>query len=117
MLQLIKKQRFSIDSGQDYLYFGEMNEGKREGIGIEIREGYLFEGHWMNGKKIKGYERTELGLWFSPKGDSYMGEWKHGAVEGEGVHKTSAGQRYQGGFKNFLKHGWGKETFPNRDKF
>jgi len=33
-------------------------------------------------------------MWTSPKGDSYMGEWKKGIVEGEGVHKSLNGQKY-----------------------
>jgi hypothetical protein len=39
-------------------------------------------------------KRHGVGMWTSPKGDSYMGEWKKGVVEGEGVHKTSNGIPY-----------------------
>ena len=38
-----------------------------------------------------------------------MGEWNNGEVSGFGVHVMKSGQRYEGQFKNFLKHGFGKE--------
>lgn len=46
-----------------------------------------------------------------------MGQWVKGKVEGYGSHLTKAGQKYEGFFFNFLKHGEGKEYFPNGDFF
>lgn len=37
-----------------------------------------------------------------------MGQWKNGHVSGYGVHVMKNGQRYEGEFVNFLKHGFGK---------
>lgn len=56
-------------------------------------------------------------MWKSGKGDSYIGTWLNGKVHGHGVHLTHTGQRYEGDFENFLKHGIGIETFPNGDRY
>jgi hypothetical protein len=50
--------------------------------------------------------------------DSYMGEWEKGNVQGYGVHTWNNGKsRYEGEFKNFLKHGSGVEKFENGDRY
>jgi hypothetical protein len=46
-----------------------------------------------------------------------MGQWVKGKVHGYGCHLTKKGQKYEGYFDNFLKHGQGKEYFPNGDYF
>lgn len=46
-----------------------------------------------------------------------MGQWVKGKVNGYGSHLTKKGQKYEGYFVNFLKHGQGKELFPNGDYF
>ena len=57
------------------------------------------------------------GMWKSGNGDTYIGHWEKGKVNGYGVHMTNTDQRYEGEFQNFLKHGSGKEDFPNGDYF
>lgn len=42
-----------------------------------------------------------------------MGEWKNDKVEGFGVFVMKNGSRYEGEFKNSLKHGVGTERFYN----
>ena len=37
-----------------------------------------------------------------------MGQWLKGKVNGYGSHLTNKGQKYEGYFVNFLKHGQGK---------
>lgn len=46
-----------------------------------------------------------------------MGEWRNGQVTGNGVHTMKNGQKYEGEFVNFLKHGFGHEEFPNGDSY
>jgi len=47
-----------------------------------------------------------------------MGEWEKGNVQGYGVHTWNNGKsRYEGEFKNFLKHGSGVEKFENGDRY
>jgi hypothetical protein len=43
------------------------------------------------------------GMWKSVNGDIYIGKWNNGKVEGQGVHITKTGQKYEGNFVNFLK--------------
>lgn len=86
-----------------------MNEEKREGIGIEIREGYLFEGHWMNGKKIKGYERTEHGI--------YVGHFRDDKKEGKGEFKWTNGECYEGEWIAGKRHGVGLWFSPKGDSY
>jgi hypothetical protein len=40
-----------------------------------------------------------------------------GRVEGKGVHRWIDGTRYEGSFKDCLKHGFGKEYFANGDTY
>ena len=46
-----------------------------------------------------------------------MGSWNKGKVEGHGTHLSRTGQKYEGNFVNFLKHGKGIEYFPNGDLY
>lgn len=46
-----------------------------------------------------------------------MGQWSNGKVQGYGTHLCKSGQKYEGYFENFLKHGEGKEHFSNGDYF
>lgn len=46
-------------------------------------------------------------MWKGAKGDSYVGEWKFGKADGYGVHVWINGDRYEGQFKQCLKHGQG----------
>ena len=45
------------------------------------------------------------GMWSGATGDSYVGEWKFGKADGFGVHLWINGDRYEGEFKQSLKHG------------
>ena len=60
--------------------------------------------------------KSGQGVWRSPKGDSYEGEWFLNRQHGQGVfkHKVST---YKGEFKNFLKDGKGCEKFSNGDTY
>lgn len=46
------------------------------GQGILMRNNYLFEGEWKYGKKVRGFELTDLG--------SYIGEFFNDKKEGKG---------------------------------
>lgn len=46
-------------------------------------------------------------MWQGSKGDSYIGEWRMSKAEGYGVHVWVNGDRYEGEFKQCLKHGQG----------
>jgi hypothetical protein len=61
----------------------------------------VFEGDWKEGKK-NGY-----GVWQSPNGDSYVGNWVNGRQHGTGTH-THKNSVYKGEFINSLKHGFGE---------
>ena len=43
------------DFGEDYLYFGEGQDGKKHGKGVCVTPNLVFEGEWQYDKKVKGY--------------------------------------------------------------
>jgi hypothetical protein len=50
--------------------------------------------------------KNGFGVWRSPKGDYYSGNWLQNMQSGEGTFKHS-NSTYKGEFKNFLKDGKG----------
>lgn len=60
--------------------------------------------------------KNGYGVWRSPKGSYYEGQWVNNRQHGPGLfkHKTST---YKGEFKNFLKDGFGQQNFANGDKY
>lgn len=46
-------------------------------------------------------------MWSNPKGHSLVGEWKFDKVNGFGVQIWANGDRYEGSFKQSIKHGRG----------
>lgn len=46
-------------------------------------------------------------------GDSYIGNFKNGLINGKGVYKNYKGDKYTGYFFNGKKHGFGKLVDKN----
>lgn len=43
-----------LDEDKD-LYFGNVEEGKRTGLGVYVNKSYKLEGKWKNDEIIQGY--------------------------------------------------------------
>lgn len=64
LIEMIKKDNFEICYDPEELYFGQIEDNLRHGNGVLMRNNYLFEGEWKYGKKVKGFELTDLGSYF-----------------------------------------------------
>ena len=52
-----------------------------------------------------------------PDGQSYVGEWYHNQIEGQGTMVFADKRKYIGMFKDGKRHGWGKMEQPYRYGF
>lgn len=70
--QVFKKKRYV-----DAVYFGEHNNGRREGKGVmKYKSGRVYEGEWLNDLRHgRGYERYE-------NGNVYLGQFETGKAHG-----------------------------------
>jgi len=84
------------------VYQGEFANGKAHGQGQYLWKASceVYDGQWKLGVR-HGY-----GVWKRNKKDpvtgcydSYVGEWKEGKAEGQGVHTWANGDRYEGEWK------------------
>ena len=84
------------------IYFGEIENGKSEGYGIDnYLNGDKYEGEFIN-NEYEGY-----GIFNYLNLDKYEGEFKNGKAEGIGSLYYSDGSLYQGAFRNGIKEGYG----------
>ena len=81
------------------------------GLGIFINQGARYIGKW------KGGRHNGDGIINFPNGDKYIGEWKDGKRHGEGTLNFSDGGKYVGEWKNDLPDGRGTELLPDGDKY
>lgn len=127
MEELISLDDFVIEheerpDGHNQLYFGESKNGKRNGLGVMINDKWVFEGHWENGLRVRGSEKTSVGVYegafvynkrsgrgeFSWKnGDFYVGEWLEGRRHGNGMWRSVKGSKYIGEWQNGHPFGTG----------
>ena len=125
MSYLRKSQNLSIKEFLDSVYFGEIVNALREGMGLMAYDtGRIFEGCWKNDKRDgKGFELFENGNSFEESyvdgkpegigkykrnsGESYMGEWVKGKKEGKVTWKGAKNQYYIGTWKNNKPDGYG----------
>ncbi len=63
MINLIRKEDFVIINEDDFLFFGEVKEGKRNGLGILIKDNFSYEGHWVDDQRYHGIEKTLVGTY------------------------------------------------------
>ncbi|NCC74285.1 MAG: hypothetical protein EOM06_12945, partial [Sphingobacteriia bacterium] len=96
-------------------YVGQIKDGKREGIGVAIREtnnerwNGIYAGNWENDKQ-NGYGVISWVI-----GGKYEGEWKNGRFSGFGKIYYQNGNRYEGEWRNGERNGFGKSIWgPGR---
>jgi hypothetical protein len=47
----------------------------------------------------------------------YVGDWKEGKADGEGIYYYADGDKYDGKWKDDLKHGYGVYAYSNGDSY
>ena len=76
------------------------------GLALEVSmmypNGAEYKGEVSKDAKPHGY-----GVWTSPDGYKYEGEWKEGEMNGKGFLVWPEGEWYDGDWVNGKKHGWG----------
>ena len=91
-----------------------MKEGTDDtphGIGIQVWcSGGIWEGYWEDGK-LHGRGRSICDEYY------YIGEYKEGRRNGEGVEYEETGNRYEGEWKDGDRHGQGTYYRWNGDKY
>ncbi|TNV80564.1 hypothetical protein FGO68_gene12790 [Halteria grandinella] len=98
------------------LYYGEQADGKRDGYGLlycinNYGWPYLFECHWKQGQPLRGKSVSinDDNQWRKYEGP-FDTEYK---CTGIGKFQREDGSGYEGGQKDGMAHGLGRQTFPN----
>lgn len=85
---------------------------KKEGLGIEETEDYIYEGYF-DGDCLHGKGK----LLYKKFGDKYEGEFCKGLLEGKGVYTWKNKETYSGVFLKGKMHGFGVYKWPNGREF
>jgi len=101
----------SVEGG--YIYNGEFNNNKKEGLGTIIwKDGNKYQGEFKN-NQLNGYGIIEY-----PGKKYYQGEVKNGRMDGFGEFFWGNEKKYIGNYKNDKRDGFGvfitkSSTFPS----
>eukprot|EP00602_Paraphysomonas_sp_CaronLab_P005489 CAMPEP_0185023260 /NCGR_PEP_ID=MMETSP1103-20130426/5945_1 /TAXON_ID=36769 /ORGANISM="Paraphysomonas bandaiensis, Strain Caron Lab Isolate" /LENGTH=750 /DNA_ID=CAMNT_0027555765 /DNA_START=339 /DNA_END=2591 /DNA_ORIENTATION=- len=88
------------------IYRGQMKNGLITGIGVyESAFGETFAGEFKD-----GIMECEIGKVTTHAGETYIGRWSNGELNGKGAYEDEKGNRYKGYWRDSLKHGRGYET-------
>ena len=96
----------SVEGG--YIYTGEFNNNKKEGLGTIIwKDGAKYSGEFKD-NQINGYGIIEF-----PEQKYYQGEVKKGRMEGFGEFFWKDEKKYIGNYKNDKRNGFGVLIFKS----
>ena len=96
--------KFTNPEGKEYII--ELNHNKKSGHGTVIYRDYIYEGQLLNGKK-EGYGKQ---IFFGSKtGTVYEGNWSNDKKNGTGKFNDLSGT-YEGDWKDDKKNGTGSFT-------
>jgi hypothetical protein len=83
-------------------YFGEVQDGKANGLGIGIWENQsIYDGEW------KDNMRHGIGVFTTEKGEIYQGEYKNNKRNGRGTYFFRNGDFYSGEWEDSKRSGFG----------
>ena len=74
---------------------------------MRYQNGDIFTGAFFDGRPSVGE------IIFKEMEESYIGEFKNGVYEGQGIFKFFNGEIYNGGWKDGLMHGNGLFSYPD----
>ena len=98
----------SVEGG--YVYTGEFNNNKKEGIGTIIwKDGNKYHGEFKD-NQLNGYGIIEF-----PGQKYYQGEVKNGRMDGFGEFFWKEEKRYIGNYKNDKRNGFGVFIFKSNN--
>lgn len=100
------------EKGKKVVYFGEVNNFKKNGKGIETCDEYKYEGEFVNNLR-HGHGRIE----FLDCGDIYEGQFTNGKITGKGLFIWSNNHQYKGDFVDGIKHGKGKYKWSDGTEY
>jgi hypothetical protein len=87
----------------DALFFGEIIDSKRHGIGVmKYKSGRIYEGTWESDLRHgRGFEKYQ-------NGNIYLGAFDKGKAHGQGHYTWKAtGEVYDGEWVRGVRHGYG----------
>jgi len=99
---------------QEYYYFGDWKNDKRNGKGVENNSSFVYEGGWLD-NECHGRGAISYHLTDSTPDDlivTYDGEWKHNKMCGRGFGVFADGSTYEGEFQDDNPHGYGIAVYP-----
>ena len=107
----------SLEKAEDYpfpdgsYYSGQLLNGEKHGKGMLIwPDGTKYDGSWCRNAR-KGIGK------FCSSDFTYHGNWLHDRKQGYGIESYSDGSVYSGYFDDGIKHGQGKQIFPNQSVY
>ncbi|KAJ8414788.1 hypothetical protein AAFF_G00023110 [Aldrovandia affinis] len=104
-------------------YTGEWLHDKKHGKGTEVykKTGAIYDGDWKDGKRNGFGTFSTLQRASKEHVKVYSGGWKNDKKDGygtylysESVYYEAGGNRYEGTWKDGMKHGPGKFFFPDK---
>jgi len=97
-------------------YKGDVENGKPNGLGVIINTNKgKYVGEWKDGiKQGQGIFTYGKGKW---EGEKYEGEFKEGYRHGQGTYTWSDGDKYVGEFKDDKPNGKGTYNITDGDKY
>lgn len=84
-------------------YYGDILDFKKEGLGEEVSQDYIYKGYFHNNMKNGKGKMT-----FIETGETYDGEFKNNEFSGFGTYKWNNNCEYTGNFANGKMNGKGK---------
>ena len=102
------------DENKNMKYVGEIEEGEKQGQGIEYYENgdIKYKGEWEEGK----YHEEGI-KYYDNENKMYEGEFKKGIQNGRGIFYYIDGSNYKGIWKDGIPHEQGIDYFLNINNF
>ena len=111
-LKLNKNSSKSKDILDTVTYNGDVKDLKKEGLGKEVCNDYIYEGEFHNNMK-NGKGKIK----YIQTGDTYEGEFKNDEINGNGTYKWINNSQYTGNFKNGKMNGEGTFKWPDGSEY
>lgn len=95
------------------MYRGEMLNGRITGNGVyESAFGEISVGYFEN-----GVLECDIGKFTSNAGETMIGRWRGGQLNGRVMYENERGDKFKGWFKDGLKHGRGHEIVKGKGEY